>query len=563
MKRATSIMLIPVLSVVLAGLCLAAGGHVLSNPLAATAPPSSYGGSRLYSSSPIDSRSNLVVTGNVRAGRSFKPGVPYYGRTDFHGTLGSTGLDSFIRDSAGSESWRSRSSQPYFFSGTRTVPTTQPGRKGVFSPSAASGKTTEVYGLDEPAGAMAGSTSAKPAFTLSFFDADHLTTQETTGLAQNVEAQDATSLANTRFKAWRERAGEQLQPSQTDAVAIDEFGRPLTQLEMSELAAEVMADQVERSNEGMLERSTDNTISRRSESETGPEAVAPGKAAEETSFESLEELSVEDILAQIQKDLSDTAGVSGGEDEGQGDGSVSVTAGLTTESSGERRYFTLYGSDRMQKIAELSGEEMDDLKAEEQTYNFKKRKSSIEEVGSMSREELASEAQEIMGPYTDVAAYNEARFREKFQEAAIYLRQGRYNRAAGAFEAALLYCPGHPAAYVGRALALFANGEYASSALFLSRALSSRPAYASTQVDLVTALGGREKLDSRIAELEQWLSQSDDGEYEYLLAYIYYQTGQYGKARIAINTAVRRMANQAAVAPLKEEIERAIAGSQK
>ena len=224
----------------------------------------------------------------------------------------------------------------------------------------------------------------------------------------------------------------------------------------------------------------------------------------------------------------------------------------------------MYGSERMQKMAELSGDEMEDLKAEQKTYNFTRRKSAVEEINSMSREDLAAEAKDIMGAYTDLAAHNRARFREKFQEAAVCLRQGRYRRAADTFEMALVYSPGDPAAYVGRALALFACGEYLGSSLFLSRALSARPEYASTDVDLAAPLGGREKLESRVTDLEQWLGDSDEGELEYLLAYIYYQMGRYDKARIAIKTAVRRMGNQAGVTPLREAIERAVnASSQK
>ncbi len=579
MRRATFVILMLVLFSVPADLCVAAGGHILSNPLAGTTPPSSYGGNRLYRGpNPVDTRSNLVVTGNVRAGRSFRPGVPYYGQTEFQGTLGSTELDSFIRDSAGAESWRRGGSQPYFFSGTKTVPTTQAGYSGVFNPSESrvTGKVGDVYGLDTLRGAQAKAAVARPSVTSSGLDMDMLTSEEATMSALQAGAQDKkTSLSESRFKTWREKVDEQMQSLQIDKGETDESGRPLKDSEatvdVDELAAQVMGDRTGMMVEDRFEQLREDAIRRRAESafEEGTESagMTVGKGTEATaSSRALKELSVEEILSQIKKDVGaaeeDAETATGDVTSEQSlENAIALATRSRPASKSEDRYFTLYGSDRMQEMAELSGEEMDDLKAERQTYNFTRRRSAIEEINSMSREDLAAEAKEIMGPYTDMAAYNEARFREKYQVAAIHLRQGNYRQAADGFEAASLYVPGHPAAYVGRALALFALGEYAGSSLFLSRALSSKPAYASTEVDLAAALGGREKLDSRVTDLEQWLGQSSDGEFEFLLAYVYYQMGRFDKAQIAIKTAVRRMGNQAAVTPLKEAIERAVNAS--
>jgi len=64
-----------------------------------TIPPSSY---QSYSnSSPIafDSNGNLVITGNVRRGMHFRDTVPYESTTSFRGDLGSSSLNSFLRDS--------------------------------------------------------------------------------------------------------------------------------------------------------------------------------------------------------------------------------------------------------------------------------------------------------------------------------------------------------------------------------------------------------------------------------------------------------------------------------
>lgn len=72
-----------------------------------TTPVGGQGGASGLSRSPnpIDPTSQLSVTGNLRAGRSFQGVVPYQSETDFRAPLGSTSLDSFLRDSAGSESF--------------------------------------------------------------------------------------------------------------------------------------------------------------------------------------------------------------------------------------------------------------------------------------------------------------------------------------------------------------------------------------------------------------------------------------------------------------------------
>ena len=54
---------------------------------------------------PIDvvmPRANLYITGNVRGGKSFQGLVPYTSVDEFSGSLGSSTLSDFYRDSTGS-----------------------------------------------------------------------------------------------------------------------------------------------------------------------------------------------------------------------------------------------------------------------------------------------------------------------------------------------------------------------------------------------------------------------------------------------------------------------------
>lgn len=127
----------------------------IGNPIGpGTVPPSSISSGLVDSPNPIDTTGNLLVTGNVRRGRHFRGDVPYRSTTSFGSVLGSSSLSSFLRDSAGSEDFGRYSNryvnQPYYFP-TETVPTTIPGRAGVFSPASTRiGASARMYSAWSP-----------------------------------------------------------------------------------------------------------------------------------------------------------------------------------------------------------------------------------------------------------------------------------------------------------------------------------------------------------------------------------------------------------------------------
>jgi tetratricopeptide (TPR) repeat protein len=110
----------------------------VGNPVGSgTVPPTAYQPGLVKSANPIDMSGNLVITGNVANGMQFRGVVPYNSPTSFYAPASSlqrtsAGLDSFLRDSAGSQNFGSSSGglTPYY-SPTWTVTTTQPGVQGV------------------------------------------------------------------------------------------------------------------------------------------------------------------------------------------------------------------------------------------------------------------------------------------------------------------------------------------------------------------------------------------------------------------------------------------------
>ena len=187
--------------------------------------------------------------------------------------------------------------------------------------------------------------------------------------------------------------------------------------------------------------------------------------------------------------------------------------------------------------------------------NSQKTSSPLQQLNQLSQAEISAEANRIMGPYSSLKSLSEAKFNQHMSEAQEHLKAGRYYRAASSFSLALIYQADNPRALAGRGHALLAVGEYVSSSLFLSRALEVSPEYLQTKVDLVTVLGGENKLTDRISDIEQWLAQSDSSQLEFLLGYVYYRTGQLFRAKQAIDTAYKKTPDSPAVQVMKIAID--------
>lgn len=183
-----------------------------------------------------------------------------------------------------------------------------------------------------------------------------------------------------------------------------------------------------------------------------------------------------------------------------------------------------------------------------------------EDLVGLSAAEISREARQILGRYQSHDSFAEDKFSRHMLDAEDHLRAGKYYRAADSFALALVYRPNDPRALAGRSQALFAAGEYISSALFLSRALAVRPEYAKTRVDFVMLLGGPNRLARRIADIEEWFARSGSTELQLLLGHVYYQTGRLSEAGRAIEAAHKNMPGSIAAAAIMAAINDAQAG---
>ena len=585
----------------------------ITNPAGvSTVPPSSLGDGLVRSPNPLDRSSDLVVTGNVRRGMYFRGPVPYNSSTSFGAGLGSTSLDSFLRDSAGTEDFGRYSSkygaQPYY-SPTNTVTTTTPGRPGVFKPidSRISGLAPNVSGLDsllDRQGPTAEDTLdsgvGPQAAPLTPQDIGRLASGETRVRPQNepMTAEkyrkqiEQLRLELTRIRSKTPNTG-------TEEIKKDDVLGLLPELGASDrkrlyepgsdlLARQKLGDLTEKTESAeapKVPEPLERTPSPGTRTELPGAAPSGRKGLLESGKldnESLEALLYGRNKAQTQPDITSKA------DKGltpsatdletitkqlaemkrrNGELSTPEPSKVATDTTGKESVTGGSNDYTRQIIAEQlrvgsppdAAVEPDQAKGA--TTGLDQvgvgTASEAEKINKLSPGELSSKARQIMGPHKTIEAFTEARYRQAMVEAQDYMNKGKYYQAAGAFEKASIFDSKKPLAVAGRSLALFGAGEYISSALYLSRAIEMSDEYARTRVDLASMLGDKDKLESRIADAKEWLERSLAPELELLLAYTYYQMGRLAPAREAIESAHKAMPKSLAVQKLKAIIDAA------
>ena len=478
-----------------------------------TVPPSSQGGGLIRSPNPIDRSGNLLVTGNVRGGRYFRGVVPYRATTDFGATTPSSSLDSFLRDSAGSESLGRYTARykPYYkpyYSPTRTVTTTMPGYSGAIRPP-----TTNIGGRPAQPGIIGTlpprrAAMLEPAAAISLRRLRPMSiTQEK--LEKLISSEIATYSQPTRLTDQQYQA------------QVEQFRRDLNQV--SDKTAELKKSLTIRDDYLLpsAARKPGSEVPQWFETPTQKEQA--GKESSKTPFIAPwapdKQLDVYEQMKRqldnLQKALELSLATQRDEDAAGGEKELKE---LAKEQ--------IWGSSQAQKFAEI------DL--------------------SVAR------AKGILGSYETFASFSEDKFNQHLRAAEHYLKQGKYYRAADAYTLASIYKPDDPLAYAGKSHALFASGEYMSSALFLSRALQIFPEYAQFKIDIEAMVGDRDKLETRVADVEEWLGRSGAPELQFLLAYVYYQMDRLPQAKEAIDAVYEKMPEAPAVLALKKAIEDSI-----
>ena len=167
-------------------------------------------------------------------------------------------------------------------------------------------------------------------------------------------------------------------------------------------------------------------------------------------------------------------------------------------------------------------------------------------------------AKALRGVHKTFATRAGDKFNKYLRAAEDLMKQGKFYRAADAYTLASLYKPEDPLPYAGKSHSLFASGEYMSSAYFLAKAINMFPEYVNFKVDLLTMIGDKDTLESRIADIVLWQKKSGSGELQFLLGYLYYQTDNLVKAKEAVDGAAEKIPDSVAITALEKVIDAAV-----
>ncbi|MCP4609488.1 MAG: hypothetical protein GY845_12310 [Planctomycetes bacterium] len=525
-----------------------------------TVPPSSYQSGQFNNPRVPDVDGNLLITGNVRRGMHFRDTVQYGPTTSFRGDLGSSSLSSFLRDSTGAEDVGSSANrysvQPYYLQ-SRTVATTRPGFSGVLGQAGArinnrrmqSGFTTGTYISNSQSQTLPeGNTFAsdirlqgtqsqdgmpvEPRIVNSIRELQLLTQQ----VKSNVSAQEQKLMIEKYRKQNQETEVAKKEgsiSSEPGPVVVNQENKQSSIEKYNSFALLDQRRATERSqtavpNFGMDKLSAETTLAQAYAQAN--KMIFPDEAITAESnndIQSQRDILTSDIIDQVKRQLEDLIN------------SVDKKENQETRTN----------------IGLSSG----GLSRGESFYNpTKSAIGSLDNLKGFSQADLSAKAKSIRAAQTNPDAFSMSRFNNHFQEAQEHLKSGRYYAAADSFAMACIYKPDEPLCFTGRGHALLGAGEYMSSALFLSRAIEANPEYLKTKIDLAAVLGGQHIIDSRIADIREWLGRSGSGQLDFLLGYTYYRIGRLGPAQQAIDAAYVKMPQSAAVITVKKAVDDAI-----
>lgn len=150
------------------------------------------------------------------------------------------------------------------------------------------------------------------------------------------------------------------------------------------------------------------------------------------------------------------------------------------------------------------------------------------------------------------------KYQQYMDTARALLREGRPQQAVDAYTMALVYNPQDLLALAGKAHALFADGQFFTSGLFLTRLLDLCPDYLRLDVDLA-GLMGEGLLCSRIDRLMQLVDQTPAAQLRLLLAYALFRQARFEQAAKILGSLQADQLQGPSIRAVHSAIQRALA----
>ncbi|HOT72103.1 MAG TPA: hypothetical protein PLX18_02810 [Anaerohalosphaeraceae bacterium] len=165
----------------------------------------------------------------------------------------------------------------------------------------------------------------------------------------------------------------------------------------------------------------------------------------------------------------------------------------------------------------------------------------------------------LLKEYSDLQHLAAAKSSEYLLLGEQFLKSGQFYKAADAFELACVWDRRNPLLILARSHALFAAGEYMSSAFYLSQALEMEPKVLSSRFDWASLLDSRDTFENRLTELSTWQQRSHSPELALLMGYVLFHDGKFSRARISAELARDMMPDSKAAQALFDAIQSASA----
>jgi len=450
---------------------------------------------------------NMIVTGNVGGGKHFRGIVPYNAASNFAGNTNTSTVDSFLRRSAGSESYGDYTGnlRPYY-SQTRTVTGFYPGGTRVYTPPTQARRisglrsASDVIRLENtvPKRYLSNTTINVRPMSLTLDQIDNL-------VIDDLQKDEKTKrISEQQYQQKLKQTSEQL-----DTLALES---KILDLKIKGKDAE--AAQLEK----LLEQ--------KKQAKQLPEKPTETKAKEpKPGF-------YERVKQQIDKFNKDTQAKKDVEKET--DAQKQQTYNDSLQNISDKIELSTTGKTRTDQAQDTGDDQSSKFKKLAETYAAR---AAVAEYGSYD-------------------AYVDAKFEKYMKAAEDYMHQGKYYIAASTYDLAGAFKPDNVIFRIGEAHALFAAGEYMSSAFSLARAIEAWPEFVNIKVDFEQIFGedNKDDFDDRLIDLEKWLDISNAGELNFLAAYVYYHKGNITKAKKYIALAAEKMPDSKAVTILKNAI---------
>ena len=478
-------------------------------------PPSSYSNSLYRNANQIDRSSNDVITGNIGGGKHFRGSVPYNTETNFGGSLGSTSLDSFLRRYGGIRNYGNYTGKTNsYYSSSGTVTGTRAGSSGIYRPSSfrveggATGRTyqwSDTHRTDVPRAEVGVSSLRINPMSLTKKELEEVISTELSKYPMTQKVMEPAQQARLeRLRKDLKKAGERATELRESLTEEKELWDKFDSRTRSEKAKQI-------------------------ETESKRKALGEYETVDEFGLP-IEDIKTVDIYEKMKRQVDSSE-----KDSGQ----------YQTNQLLKR-----YGYERKEKKRRV------DIGTEFQRQPA----GDLQEEKAAEAEETIDESSEIdvlSKPYQSFASFSQDRFNLLMKIAEEYLKNGKYYQASNTYILASVYKPDDPLVYAGQCHALFAAGEYISSASNLSHALEIFPEYAKVKIDIVAIIGDRDTIETRIEEVEQLLELREVAQLRFLLGYVYLHMSRVDKAKEMINQAVEQLPQAKAIKSLKEAIDSA------